>query len=252
VVETYERHIGLESVINFRDLGGYRTRKGKTVVWRRIFRSGEFSHLVNSDLQRLKKEIVLTSVLDLRSKFEIERQGTGLLAETGIKYHNVALITNGGDPRFNEQMYKEISSMGEFYLFLVRQKEFGRRIVYALEIIAAPVNHPLVFNCAVGKDRTGILAAMLLGVLGVGDEDIIEDYSLSGPYMEEILKKIERHPKKKGDPGVLPDFFWKAPPESIELFLTTLRKDYGSITGYLESMGMEPSLVGRLERALLI
>jgi protein-tyrosine phosphatase len=141
--------------------------------------------------------------------------------------------------------------MGEFYLDLMPRKEYGGQIIQALEIIAGPENYPLIFNCAVGKDRTGILAAVLLSVLGVADADIIEDYSLSGPYMEEIRKLVETDPHGE-DVKALPDFFWKASPESMAMLLNTLRKDYGSVEGYLEFMGSEPSLIERLESALLI
>ncbi len=250
--QQYSRHLRFGSVSNFRDIGGYRTRQGSTVAWRRVFRSGEFSRINRDDFTRLMAEIGPTAVVDLRSRPEVEKQGIGLLSEAGIRYHNISFIVDGGDREADERRFKEFRNMGEFYLDLMPKKEYGRCIIEALEVIARPENHPLVFNCAVGKDRTGILAAVLLSVLGVGDEDIIEDYSLSGPYMEEILKNIS------GDPGIeegakaLPDYFWKASPDSMALFLETLRREYGSVEGYLEFMGGGPSLVARLERVLLI
>jgi protein-tyrosine phosphatase len=250
MAELHSRHIGLKSVTNFRDIGGYRTQNGNSVAWRRVFRSGEFGHLTRNDFQRLTEEIGLTSVIDLRSTLEIERQGIGLLSESDIRYHSVPFFT-GSDRAEDEQLFRKLTNMGEFYVHLVRYKDFGKRIIEALEVIAEPENHPLVFNCAVGKDRTGILASILLSILGVGDEDIIEDYSLSGPYMEELLKQINSNPKMAEAIKPLPGYFWKAAPESMTLFLSTLRKEYGSTKGYLESLGMEPSLVGRLERALL-
>ncbi len=196
-------------------------------------------------------EIGPVAVVDLRSKFEVERQGIGLLSEAGIKYHNISFIADGGDRTADERRFKEFKNMGEFYLDLMPQKAYGRQIIEALEVIAAPENHPLIFNCAVGKDRTGILAAVLLSVLGVADEDIIEDYTLSGPYMEELLKNIGNDPQIPENVKALPGFFWKATAESMALFLNTLRRDYGSIRGYLEFMGSETALVERLERALL-
>jgi len=228
MAEKYSRHLRFASVSNFRDIGGYRTRNGGTIAWRRVFRSGEFQHLTGNDLQRLKEEIGLASVIDLRSAMEIERHGIGLLSEADIKYHNISFIADGGDRKADERRFKEFKNMGEFYLDLMPQKEYGQRIIEALEVIAIPENHPLVFNCAVGKDRTGILAAVLLSVLGVEDEDIIEDYSLSGPYMEELLKKINSDPKASQAAQPLPEYFWKASPESMALFLNTLCEEYGS------------------------
>jgi protein-tyrosine phosphatase len=251
MAEQYSRQMTFDSIRNFRDLGGYRTRQGRSVVWRRLFRSSDLRNMTRGDFTILREEIGLTSVIDLRSNFEIERQGLGLIAEAGIRYYNVSFIADGGDREANERRYKECSNMGEFYLQLVRQKEFGKRIIEALEVIAEPKNHPLVFHCAIGKDRTGILAAILLSVLDVADEDIIQDYSLSTPYMEELLASIDNEPKMAEAVKHLPRYFWDAAPESMVLFLSTIRKEYGSARGYLESLKTETPLIERLEKALL-
>jgi protein-tyrosine phosphatase len=246
----YSRHLNFEEIINFRDIGGYPARNGRTVAWRRVFRSGEFHHMTENDLNRLTGEIGLNSVLDLRSSTEVEGHGIGRLAEADIRYHNVSFIA-GADREEDERLFKECNNMGDFYLHIVRHREFGRRIVAALKIIANPANHPLVFHCAVGKDRTGIMAAMLLSVIGVGDVDIIKDYSLSAPYIKELLRKIKNDPEIKKAIKPLPDYFWEADPESMALFLSTMQGKYGSIKDYLYAQGMERSLPQRLEDVLL-
>jgi protein-tyrosine phosphatase len=156
------------------------------------------------------------------------------------------------DPGANASRYAHCTNMGEFYLEMARQKDYGQRITEALEIIAEPENHPLVFHCAVGKDRTGMLAAVLLSLLGVAEKDIIEDYALSEPYMDELLARLKNNPQKNDPPLDIPEYFWKASPESMKLFLSTLRKEYGSVKGYLESVGGDSSLAERLAKALLI
>jgi protein-tyrosine phosphatase len=250
MTETYDRHLRFKSVYNFRDIGGYRTRHGRTVAWRRVFRSGEFHRISQNDYHRLMTEIKPVSLLDLRSTFEVEKHGKGRLCGADLKYWNLSFIPDGGNREADEQRYKDCTNMGQFYLDIARDKGFGSHLIEALEIVAEPKNHPLVFHCAVGKDRTGILAAFILNLLGVEDRDIKEDYSLSEPYMDELLQKMKNNPASTPPPN-LPDFFWKASPESMELFLATLRREYGSIEGYLESMGMVDSLVQRMESALL-
>jgi protein-tyrosine phosphatase len=251
MVERYSRHIRFENITNFRDLGGYRARDGYTVAWRRLFRSGEFNHMTGNDLDRLTGEIGLTTVLDLRSDLEVENQGVGLLTGADIRYHNISFITDDDQPEAEQKHYRTFTNMGEFYLEFIRYKGFGGSIVRALEVIADPENHPLVFHCAIGKDRTGILAAILLSALGVADEDIIEDYTLSTPYMEALLEKIRSVPEIAKSIMPLPDFFWTATAESMNLFLSTLKREYGSIGAYLAEQGAEPSLIRRLENALL-
>jgi protein-tyrosine phosphatase len=252
MAEQYSRQIIFDSVPNFRDLGGYRTRGGRTVAWRRLFRSGELSSMTRGDFNRLTGEIRLASVIDLRSAIERERKGTGLLSEARIRYHSISFITDGGDLRGEERRYKDFSNMGEFYIYLVRKREFGQRILDALKIIAVPENHPLMFHCTIGKDRTGILAAILLNILGVGDEDIIADYSLSAPYMVELVNRKDSEPEIAQAVKVLPGYFWEAAPESMALFLSTIKREYGSARGYLIAQGAEPSLISRLEKALLV
>jgi len=248
----YDRHLRFVSVSNFRDIGGYKTRRGRAVAWRRVFRSGEFARISQEDYQRLMEEIMPASVLDLRSKEEVERQGIGLLAGADLKYHNVCFIADGGDREANERRYRTFTNMGQFYLDLVGYREYGQRIVEALEIIADTRNHPLVFNCAVGKDRTGMLAACLLDLLDVDDKDIIEDYCLSEPYMDIILETVKNDPKLAEGVKSLPEYFWKASPRSMKLFLDTLRKEYGSVEGYLQSVGGDSTLAERLRKALLV
>ena len=247
----YPRQINFESVFNFRDLGGYETYEGYTVAWRRLFRSGELHHMTEGDLIRLREEFGLTAVIDLRSSFEIKQQGVGLLSGSGIKYHNVSFITDGGDRKANELRYQGFTNMGEFYLYLVRQKEFVKRIVEALDIIAAPENHPLIFHCSAGKDRTGILAAVLLSLLNVKDEDIIHDYSISQAHIEALLNRLKSQPQMAEDLKSLPEYFWTAAPDSMALFLATLKEEYGSVRGYLKTQGADLSLIHRLEKALL-
>jgi protein-tyrosine phosphatase len=204
-----------------------------------------------ADFRRLTDEIQLVAVIDLRSAIEVERQGIGLLSEANISYHSVPFMTNMSRAD-DERLFKQLSDMGDFYLHLVRRKEFGEQIIEALKIIAEPENYPLVFNCAVGKDRTGILAAFLLDLLGVEDKDIVEDYSLSGPYMVELLEQINQDPRTAQAVRSLPDYFWKAAPESMTLFLATLRGEYGSVEGYLEMQGLNSFLIERLQKALLV
>jgi len=244
--QSYPRHIRFEAVFNFRDLGGYWTPGGQTVAWRRLFRSSELHHMTSHDIIRLKEEIRLRSVIDLRSSRQLEPLSP--LIEVGVEYYNIPLIDRGNDP---ENVRQDFSNMGEVYSYLVRNEEFGRRVVEALEIIAEPNNLPLVFHCSAGKDRTGILTAIVLGILGVTDEDIIEDYTLTAPYMKELIIRWNSDPRAAEALKNVPDYLLEASPESMAFFLSTLKREYGSATGYAEAHGAAVSLIHRLETALL-
>ena len=246
-MRSYSRHIDFESVRNFRDLGGYQTLGGHKLAWRRLFRSATLRHVSKHDLTRLREETGLISVIDLRNASELERWGIGFLNELGFQYYNVPFITGSGDSNKEIELFREYTNMGEVYLFFIRHKEYGRRVVEALRIIAEPENHPVVFHCTAGKDRTGVLAAIVLSVLGIKDDDIVEDYTLSAPYMRELVND----PEMAEDVKDLPSYFWEAVPESMSLFLSMLKREYGSARGYAEEHGAEVSLFDRLERGLL-
>jgi protein-tyrosine phosphatase len=253
MTEKYDRHLRLKTVTNFRDIGGYKTQQGRTVAWRKIFRSGEFSRLNPDDYRRLTEELKLATILDLRSDSEVKRAGTGLPGDTNIKYCNLSFMTDDDDrtTKVEARIYKPFTNMGDFYLQIVTNKGFGEKIVQALEMVAEPQNHPLAFNCAIGKDRTGILAAMLLSSVGVAEQDIVEDYTLSDPYMTVLKQELESRGDIPDDVKKMPDFFWRAVPETMTFLLGALRKEYGSIADYLKNMGADGSLEQRLEIALL-
>jgi protein-tyrosine phosphatase len=249
MAETFDRHLRFKSVHNFRDIGGYRGHKGKTVAWRRVFRSGEFRNITREDLERMTKELGVNHVIDLRSGSELKNNGNGLLEGCGIKYCNIAFMKDeNGDPPLN---YGQMTHLGDFYLALMSDKDFGGKVVQALEMIADPKNHPLVFHCAVGKDRTGMLAAMLFKLLGVKETDIIQDYTLSGPYMAEVKASLFSNPKTHEAMPQIPDILWSAVAPSMEVLLANLKREYGSAGQYLRKMGMDDDLPRQLRSILL-
>ena len=248
----YIRTINFEAVLNFRDLGGYWAKDGRMVAWRRLFRSGELHQMTAGDFNLLKEEIGLKTIIDLRSNNEIKSQAANRLSEAGVKYFNIAFLNDDNNRQPVEPRLEEFNDIGNLYLHMIRQKEFGCRLVEALEIIARLDNHPLVFHCFAGKDRTGVLAAMLLSLLGVADEDIIQDFSLSTPYMDLIKERFYKRSQMREDGKVPPDFFWKAEPQSMSRFLTGLKQEFGSAREYVAAHGADTSLCERLEGALLI
>jgi protein-tyrosine phosphatase len=246
------RQIDFDNILNFRDLGGLRTGKGRTVAQQRVFRSAEFCSMTRNDFDRLTGEIGLNTVIDLRSGQERENQGMGLLAEAQIQIYNISLLTRGNNINTDEKHYSEFANMGEFYIYLTSNEHFSRRLIEALEIIAVPENYPLVFHCAVGKDRTGLLAAVLLSTLGVRDEDIIEDYAMSAPHMLSVIERLNSQPETAERVKRIPAMFWEATPESMAILLAEIRKEHGSATEYLKANGADSTLVQRLEKALLV
>ena len=106
MTQQMERRIVLEGAVNFRDQGGYPTENGRFVKWRRLFRSDSLHDLTESDVQTITGTLGLTTIVDLRSINSVLEDGRGLLALSGIAYHNYPFLerrgieppTSGSDP----------------------------------------------------------------------------------------------------------------------------------------------------------
>ena len=130
---------------------------------------------------------------------------------------------------------------------------YGEGIVQALRTIAEPTALPAVIHCSAGKDRTGLVAAALLGVLGVNDEDIVRDYALTARYMPGLLDHWWKNDSKTESNRYqrLPPYIYDARPESMEHVLDTLNRRYGGMRGYVRRHGGDAALIHNLEKALL-
>ncbi|MFI1798175.1 tyrosine-protein phosphatase [Streptomyces sp. NPDC020379] len=239
-----KRHIAFERLHNFRDLGGYRAADGRTVGWGRLFRSDSLGKLRGDDWDRFLALGVRT-VIDLRYPWEVERGGR-VPCHEGLAYHNLSIEHRPYDQaglapdvepaRFLAGKYAEVAHDGV--------KEIRR----ALEVIADDTA-PLVFHCHSGKDRTGLLAMLVLALLGVHEDDIVADFTLTGLATERLV--AEWHASYPRLTLTWPAY-GRAPAEVMRLFLADLGARYGSVRGYAaERLGVDDDLVAALRGRLL-
>ena len=242
---TPDRHIALEVALNFRDLGGYETADGRSVRWRTLFRADGLAHLTPGDLD-VVRSLGIATVLDLRTTTELER-GRFPVDSVPVAFFHLPIVEQTMDPR---QYRLAPGRLGARYEELVR---FGAsEIAQALTIIADPASRPLVFHCTVGKDRTGVLAAVTLALLGVPDETIIADYVLSGPAMTALRARwIAQNPDAERAPEESPETFSTAP-TNISWLFERLRAEHGSIEGYAVAAGVAPERIAQLRDTLLV
>src|SRR4051812_25921462 len=151
-----DRRIVLGGPVNFRDLGGYETADGRLVRWRRLFRSDSLVPVTAEDAELPTGELGLLAVIDLRTAKEVEREGRGALADVALHYHHVPLVDDVDDDP--DRPWDR--SLQEAYAHMLGKR--AARLSAALSAIAAEVSeHPTVFHCVAGKDRTGIVAALV-------------------------------------------------------------------------------------------
>ena len=193
-----ERHVDLEGCHNFRDLGGYPTRDGRQLRWRVLFRSDALHHLTPADVARLRGEIGLGDVVDLRSSGEIAIDGRGRLAAEDVRIHHLPLFD--GEGTVSADLGARITLCDRYFLMTEHAKRPIARVIQTL----AEAEGPAVYHCAAGKDRTGVISAVLLGLLGVADELIVADYAATRKNLDAIVARLmaERGlPEHAGEPA---------------------------------------------------
>jgi protein-tyrosine phosphatase len=248
-----ERHLPFDTVFNFRDLGGYQAADGRTVRWRRVFRADGLYRITGDDLARLA-ELGVRTVIDLRSPLELEergRFGTGEGHETvEVRYHHLPVIDAAWTPASFDGSISPERYLADRYLEMLEE---GRDALgTGLGIIADPGSLPLVFHCAAGKDRTGVLAALTLSLLGVDDDTVAQDYGLSSLAMERMEAWVRATRPERLELVVnQPSVFVASPVEAMHLFLDGLRGTYGSVEAYAASVGLDDDALDSLRAHLL-
>ena len=183
--------------MNFRDLGGYRTGDGLQVGWRRLFRADGLHKLTGADRAQLIGLGVAT-VIDLRTVDEAEQRGRFPVAEVPVRYVDLPLFDVL--PTTEEMpSWREASYVAARYGLMVA--DGAPALTGAFAALASADSLPAVFHCSAGKDRTGVLSALILAFLGVPDETIVEDYALSGPAMERLLRAAQGRVPRLGGGG---------------------------------------------------
>jgi protein-tyrosine phosphatase len=240
-----QRVITLDGCLNFRDLGGYPTAEGRKIRWRRVYRSDALQHLSAADVVRLRDELALTSVIDLRSSAELEAEGRGVLAAESIGFQHVPLF-DGKVAR--AEAWSGIDTLADRYFLLA---EYARAPIARVLTLLADAPGPAVYHCAAGKDRTGVVSAVLLGLLGVRDEVIVADYAASAENLDAIVERLLSTEGYQTLLAALPPDTLHAEAETMVAFLASIRARYGSMREYAQAAGMDAATLDRLADRLL-
>lgn len=235
------RHIEFKKVYNFRDMGGIKNREGKQIVWGHFFRSGHLSKLKNKEYDKFN-ELNIKTVIDLRTDKELSKKPDRIPA--GVGYANVQVYDDSEDmfSKTKKDVLKgrvtpvqSDSLVMEFYkLYMLENPQLVRGIVDQL----FESKDAVLFHCSAGKDRTGMIGALVLSILNVDREIIISEYLLSNNYrVEDIsnrmkLAKVGKVLFPKINYQVIENFSWiKA--MYIEAMFKGIESKYGSMDNYI-------------------
>ncbi len=241
------RSVALVGAFNFRDLGGYGAIDGRSVLWRALFRSDSLDQLTLDDVDSLRP-LGLRTVIDLRGTGEVEAAGSFPVADYPVTLHHLSVMDREWDPAA-----AEIGTSSEFLhaQYTTMLDETGSRYADAIRRLALPGALPAVFHCAAGKDRTGLLAMLVLGALGVSNSDIVDDYALTAATMDAFLAGRSADPAFADRIAALPATFFAADPSALARIVDDIAAAYGSIRSYVLSLGVTADELASLEDGAL-
>lgn len=222
----------LETTLNTRELGGYRTRQGKMTKVHTLLRSDEQKQLSSGNIAYLS-ERQITTIIDMRTKKVTSHLPSPFANRTSFAYHNIPIEEGSGVPESMEAVpvsYMKIAGSANM------------RQVYQC-IAQAPQG--VLFHCSAGKDRSGVVSAILLLLAEVRDKDIIENYMMT---KECNAKRFAL--ARKNHPDM--DINIIIPREEFMIwFLQLFREKYGDARNYMRSIGVPPEEIGMIQGKLV-
>lgn len=252
-----------EAVVNFRGLGGLVTASGATVRHGAVYRSAVLHHATAAD-QAVLSLLGVRTVIDLRTNDERQGGAVGHGDWHGVEVHHIPLLVELWSADGQDSGTDPVQYLVDRYEEMLADDRGVLRA--ALEVVADPSAHPVVFHCTAGKDRTGVLAALILSALGVPDDEIAIDYARSGSAMPALIELLaaraglETSDDHSTAPLVAalttavaqPNGMLGAPREAMDRVLQRIRERHGSTEAYLTSVGVPSSLIHSLRLNLLV
>ena len=226
-----QRNISFEGCFNFRSLGGFLTNDGRRVRDGRLYRSMTPEWMSDADLQRARQELGIGLVIDLRG------QDSPTSGEIGNPPASRVAVGPARPPEGQRQSERERwEAPPEVALPRVLDRT---TIPEAVTALADNLGVVALVHCRLGKDRTGVFSALLLKLLGVSDDQIIEDYLLTSVYESQVRVRLT----EMGEPPLEEPRLVREPPSEagIRATLERLETEFGGPRSYLEQRGLAPA-----------
>ncbi|MCY9515509.1 tyrosine-protein phosphatase [Paenibacillus apiarius] len=261
VLTVGERVLPLAGGSNFRDLGGYVASDGRRVRWGRLFRSAELSELTADDVSYLDS-LHLRALCDFRDSDETASMPSPPLQT--VNSNHIPLMQAAGSTaiRQTRDIFRQPSAFnasepGQLLVDLNRSlvhSTAGIRSVF--ELLLREDGAPLLFHCTAGKDRTGLMAALILIAIGVPKETVMHDYMLTNTYLNVFNLRLKTEAKMADSLGLMnPDVLqavMEARPEYLTAAFKEMEQAYGGVHSYLEdALGLTETDIEELKRKLL-
>ena len=235
------RTIEVEGSYNIRDLGGFPTEDGRTTRWHVLIRAGALDKVTPKGEQQLVAYGMKT-IVDLRDEFEVRDYPDVFAQNSSVQYHHKPLSPHS----FSDDL--TYSRLDEMYRVLLGGLKANIRAIAAVIADAEP---GIVFHCYAGKDRTGVVAALLLGVAGVSNSLIAEDYAATSHHIAHLVAQWREYAVEHGQD--MERFACDVGADAVTMLntLDDLKQRYGGVPDYLRDCGVTDGQLARL-RTLLV
>jgi protein-tyrosine phosphatase len=246
--DTASRWTTLAEVDNVRDLGGLpvtgggRTRRGVA------YRASTLQEATAEDTAQLVEVHGIRTIVDLRLPDEAAREGHGLVGEAGLRIVN--LPVRKAETTLLDVVVPDArtTDLGVLYEQLLVGSTDS--LVATARLLADPAQGAVLFHCAAGKDRTGVVAAVVLDAVGVPEDAIVADYVLTEERQHEVRRRLVRIPAYRNLPPVAQGVMG-VDGDAIRRFLAALHSRYGGGAEFLLRHGLEPDGLAALRSALV-
>jgi protein-tyrosine phosphatase len=248
LADSTQRLVHMQGAVNFRDIGGYKTKDGKEIKWGMIYRSASIAKLTDSDMDTLKNKHIHT-VIDFRGHSESAAAPDRLLPGT-----DYTLSPAGSDslPDMKQMitMMKQDNFFGDFYGEKGTAYAGDRFRPLFKKLLTVKKGDAILYHCTGGRDRTGMATALLLYTLGVPEQTIEADFVASNVYLGNTMVSYAA-PMAKATGMTVEEMKQKMDlrPEWIQAFFAAIKTKYGSIENFMQKeMGIGPKEVSLLKK----
>lgn len=244
IEEIRDRHLPWDACYNIRDVGGYPTLDGGTVRWHALVRADNLCRLTAAGCQTLL-DYGIRTIIDLRLPVELE-QDPNPFAQTSVaqgvlSYQHRSLL----DPADIAGLAELDAAPSQAVLYQLILERFRDPIRTVIMAIAEAQPGGILIHCHAGKDRTGLVTALLLGIAGVPDDVIIADYALTERYLRPLHDRILERTTDPIARARLAEQL-SATPTTMRTVLDDLNVRYGGIPGYLAEIGVSVATQAQL------
>ena len=227
------RRFLLSNTLNTRDLGGYPIDCRKVTTYKVFLRSDVPIQVSDEDIELLTSNNI-TTIVDLRSDDEVRNKPCALKNDKNFEYYHCKIHGDGSLP-------ESVEAVPDSYFQMVDEQ----KTVLNIMRIFTKAKGGVMYHCTAGKDRTGVISALLLLLAGVCKTDILYDYTISEAYLGPMLQQFCKSNKNVDINIITPKI------EYMEKFLDMFIQKYNSVEEYFSKIGLSDSEVLRLKNKLI-